>query len=438
MGDSGNSITNSVDRHDRRLLGVAFTLTALTVAIVWFLSDPPKFDDAIDFQPLGAKHHQQRLGDVASDASAKPSLGPDPLKRPNPSSAALDKKLKSPGLQASLNTSYCYNRGDQAVIENPNRDSGLFDESLFDDQMKAWQKHMALARQTLKNSADPAHLFTAAALSEDPKQRANLIAKALDMAPNEPLLHAQRAYWCHDKRITNCNAQQLIDNWQRADPDNAEVWILKATTAYTANDKEGALRDLQRAANSDDARHYFFDSSLWFHRGLSGAGNSFADSFVGAFGLSASLVIPPLQPLTNMCSEASADSLTWARTCFSLGQLSEKHHESILGSAIGLALQNIAAEHLDDEELRIATKIRYASKNGVGFKPEKIQYNINDEWYMATHPTLFYDYIEHGRQHGEASAQGFLRTEIQRLRAAGTRSPCEKLEQQNLTNVEQN
>ncbi len=320
---------------------------------------------------------------------------------------------------------YCHNVNGLAVVRHP-CDT---ETAEINAQVTEYRESLEEIAKSAGTSSDHAAQFTSGVTATNFDIKTRAFARALELDPTDrPTLWAHYGA-CVNEGLPGCSPEQLLDAVAQADPHNAETWLSVSLQHYAAGETQNALQSLRRAATSEHASIYFWESVQLFERGMGTAGLSFEERSIGAFGLAASLVAPAYSERLNMCREMAVRSLDWAQTCFDYGEIVEQRDTTYLGQAIALALQAEMADLLPETERTNEARERRDSRQHkfTSFADQTVQETMNAEYALATHPKIWHEYVALGRQRGERAAQRFLIEENERLREQGWMTPCEEL-----------
>ena len=203
------------------------------------------------------------------------------------------------------------------------------------------------ARNLLAASDSVDHNFAAALLQEDLAASAQAFTEILSTEDEKAAILFRAILICQavdDKNIC------LAEKWERKllaiDLQNSEAWMRVAANRYDRGELEEALRALEQAAASVETRTYLATTIEAVEHALAAAGNvSFQERVALSIRIAGSQ-IPSFGIYTDMCRIQSALSEEWAYACLRYGELLERQSDTLIGGAIGLAIQRVALESL--------------------------------------------------------------------------------------------
>jgi hypothetical protein len=279
---------------------------------------------------------------------------------------------------------------------------------------QGYHKWLVSVSDRLAASGTAEHLHLSALLARNPATRIGLITRAVERAPSDPFVAWSAARLCLEPGGVECPQEDWQSRLVLLDSENSLAWVQQATYRYRVDDEAGALNALRRGASAATANDYFVDViSLSSQSLAAGSDLGFPDRAALSFGIAAQQFLP-FGDLTAMCKEESQVSATWAYACLGLGEQLEAHGITELAAAIGIAVQLLALEGLDETEQASRVEARQRARrqkmDEAGARLVERQFRL-----ITSTPRLFEAYLEEFRSQGEIAASTSLSHELQVL-----------------------
>jgi hypothetical protein len=197
-------------------------------------------------------------------------------------------------------------------------------------------------------SAEDARLILASAMiggegradSDDERMR-----RALAMAPADPLILWQAASFCEpvEQTAAYCDDPARIGTSNEVLEENGAYWVIMAGARYVRNDRDGALRYLERGVTAPRFDIYFAEQLVLLERALAAAGNlPYRLRVAEALGVLAAQ--PSAFGLVNACRVESPGDDGWLRACKAYANRLAREGETLMAQAMGRGMRRMLYE----------------------------------------------------------------------------------------------
>lgn len=265
-------------------------------------------------------------------------------------------------------------------------------------------------RKKLIASDQPQYLLAAAMLSPGSKDHPEILQKAFDANPNDPLTNWEVYLQCEKYSVHKlCTQRDWLDRITKIDQNNAIAWANFAVKRYQQGQKQEALKALRSAGYATYATTYVSERLRIVHDALGAATNkNFRQRTTVTFGFVAAKVDSSGQ-LSVTCRREASKSAAWAEACLKYGQISSTS-TTMLNKNIGYAIQKIAYEAMEEYE---------SAGIALGKIDQMQKYfrtvNVLNERFLDDHPSVHEEFIENWMNLGEVNALSQLDRYIQAL-----------------------
>lgn len=198
-------------------------------------------------------------------------------------------------------------------------------------------------------SAEDARLVLASAMiggegradSDDERMR-----RALALAPTDPLVLWQAASFCEpaEQTAAYCDDPARIANSTEVLEKNGAYWAIMAGTRYQRNDRDEALRYLERSVTVPKFDTYFAERLVLLERAIAAAGNlPYRLRVVEAMGVLVAQPTPTFG-VFNACRTESPVDDGWLRACTAYANRLARQGETLMAQATGRGMRQMLRE----------------------------------------------------------------------------------------------
>lgn len=248
-----------------------------------------------------------------------------------------------------------------------------------------------------------------------------LLAKAADIEPGNPLVAWNQLAMCRDREDVSCDIEKIAANAIAVDGSNGALWLEIARLRLAENNSDAAVAAVRRAIAAPRLDTYLIDHALVLERAMASRSDlSYRDRVFQGMGYSAALVVSFYQ-ITEHCRTVDESVGVWIELCDQLGAKMFADGRILLDQAIGRALQKIAAERSGDEDW-----ISDATADYERFKTyyRSLLADRGTQALLENDEAVLRQYLDNFSTFGELEAQVRLQIEAQRLRSDPDYEQC--------------
>lgn len=277
--------------------------------------------------------------------------------------------------------------------------------------------------ELLAQTHDADYLLAAALLSQRVPGNLplELLAKAADIEPGNPLVAWNQLAMCRDREDVSCDIEKIAANAIAVDGSNGALWLEIARLRLAENNSDAAVAAVRRAIAAPRLDTYLIDHALVLERAMASRSDlSYRDRVFQGMGYSAALVVSFYQ-ITEHCRTVDESVGVWIELCDQLGAKMFADGRILLDQAIGRALQKIAAERSGDEDW-----ISDATADYERFKTyyRSLLADRGTQALLENDEAVLRQYLDNFSTFGELEAQVRLQIEAQRLRSDPDYEQC--------------
>ncbi|MEM1152694.1 MAG: hypothetical protein AAGI44_01040 [Pseudomonadota bacterium] len=302
-----------------------------------------------------------------------------------------------------------------------------YTEDEREELLQRLQNDINKTKRTLIASSDPEHKHVSALLEEDPILRIDLISQALEAHADAYLLWDAVRICADSLNETGCPISEWEKKMLDVDGQNSEAWIRAAANRYESGDLGSAYAAMQQAAVAAESEDYWTHRLAMLERGfLAGSDLSFENRIERAFSVSA-MQLPDYGAYVDMCKAEAPESIDWAYACLRYGETAERLGKTLIGQAIGRAIQKIALEAIGDDEQLTALERRGATTREQMNLDAQLNARLSQTsrlGIVGSSPTLFFAYLANIQTYGEAHAMTTLNSAIRDWLAENQDAGC--------------
>lgn len=242
----------------------------------------------------------------------------------------------------------------QLPVEKKNKDGYIVEcaEKLDNqqelDSIQRTEKFLELLKQS---NTFKSRLGYAILLPDSAKTKITLLQEILAEEPTNELAAYNLLAACK-KQLNNSACKDIENNLINIAPENAAFWTAITALHINKNDSlKNIAKFLQKADLAIECNDYFYESlELLYYA----SEEVVADSKISLYDAYASMVLseslPPLMEVAKFCREhASQNQVGIAELCLSLGRKVSENGNTMSSISLGLAMQKIVYEKLNDK-----------------------------------------------------------------------------------------
>ncbi|BFM08807.1 hypothetical protein [Halioxenophilus aromaticivorans] len=301
-------------------------------------------------------------------------------------------------------------------------DAGLSDQELADRYLAASEWVTA----SLVASQDPELLVVAAMFEEDEEVGLELATKAVELAPDNPLVLWNALMDCFDPDL--CPSLEWLQQLAVVDSENSDVWMSLAVEQLRLGDEKAALGSLERAANAASANVYYAETIEMGVRAFTAAGSDLPFQAVAEYGFGISTgKLPQYVGYVSLCKTMSKNSPVAAEHCLRYAQQSQAYSKTRIAKSIAADMEAVALEQLgyDGQAASLRERNRQASEISTEAHFGEASGVQALEAYMSYSPANLESFLGHFRTQGELAAFRALEQEKQAFDKQYLSSGCE-------------
>lgn len=253
----------------------------------------------------------------------------------------------------------------------------------------------------------------------DSPTQVDLLELAVQADPVNPLVLWSAAGACADPELHSfCTDANVQANMRTVLGTNGEYWVQESARLYAADDRDGALDALRRAATAPTFDSYFVQQLRMHQRALSLVPDlGPVQRAMGAYALSMMRVENSARSLAPCYLEAQDAS--WFEACVAVANRSASESATIMQRAFAMEVLSRIYEAGGQAEAADLERTRARELTG--------SFWIEDEDMIAvlvTDERVLSLYLEELEAGDEVNAVEFLRDEVERLKEDPTYTPC--------------